>query len=180
MTAIETSLPAAVVAPRAGGTITIVAYGTPGPQGSKSFKGTRATKSGGRAPILVESSKKVKPWREAVAEAATTALYRLFPAERLRYPLAGPLRAEMVFTLKPPARIPAERFVDGVPYPAAYPDSSKLVRSTEDALTGVLWSDDALVVLYTLVAKYYPGYGCPGSLDRPGAVIRVTPLGGAS
>ncbi len=180
MTAIEASRPAAGLASQAGGAITIIAFGTPGPQGSKSFKGTRATKSGGRAPILVESSKKVKPWREAVAEAATTALCRLAPARRLAFPLSGPLQAEMVFTLKPPARIPAGRYVDGVPYPAAYPDSSKLVRSTEDALTGILWSDDALVVVYTLVAKYYPGYGCPGSLDRPGAVIRVWKIGGAA
>lgn len=158
--------------------IAITAFGTPGPQGSKSFKGSRATKNGGRAPILVESSKKVKPWREAVTEAATIALCQLTPAERLRYPLSGPLRAEMVFTLKRPARIPAERFVDGVPYPAAYPDSSKLVRSTEDALTGILWHDDALVVRYTLVEKLY--LGTPGALDWTGAVIRLWPLGGVS
>lgn len=178
MTATENFLPAADVAPRAGSTITIIAFGTPGPQGSKSFKGTRTTKSGRRTPILVESSKKVKPWREAVADAATEALYRLSPAERRRYPLTGPLQAEMVFTLKPPARIPAERFVDGVPYPAAYPDSSKLVRSTEDALTGVIWGDDAFVVRYTLVEKLY--LGTPGALDWTGAVIRVSPLGGGS
>lgn len=172
------------VAPPAAGAgreaIAITVFGTPGPQGSKSYKGSRATKAGGRAPILVESSKKVKPWREAVAEAATAALYRLAAAQRLAFPLAGPLRAEMVFTLQPPQRIPAERFVGGVPYPAAYPDTSKLVRSTEDALTGVLWVDDAQVVLYTLVAKYYPGYGCPGALDAPGVVVRIWPFGGAS
>lgn len=157
--------------------ITIIAFGVPGPQGSKSFKGTRATKSGGRAPILVESSKKVKPWRDAVAEAATAALYQLAPTQRLAFPLSGPLQAEMVFTLKPPARIPAERFVDGVPYPAAYPDTSKLIRSTEDALTGVLWKDDAQVVRYALVEKLY--LGTPGALEWTGAVVRVWPLGGA-
>ena len=160
--------------------IAFSAYGTPGPQGSKSYKGSRRTKAGGMAPILVESSKKVKPWREAVAEAATAALYRLAPVERLAFPLAGPLRAEMVFTLQAPQRIPAERFVDGVPYPAAYPDTSKLVRSTEDALTGLIWVDDAQVVVYTLVAKYYPGWGCLDSLDAPGVVVRIWPFGGAS
>jgi Holliday junction resolvase RusA-like endonuclease len=174
MTAIQTMLPAAE-APCASA-ITIIAFGTPGPQGSKSFKGTRATKSGGRAPILVESSKKVKPWREAVAEAATEALYRLPPAQRLAFPLAGPLQAEMVFTLKPPARIPVERYVGGVPYPAAYPDTSKLVRSTEDALTGLLWGDDAQVVRYTLVEKLY--LGTPGALEWTGATVRVWPIGG--
>jgi Holliday junction resolvase RusA-like endonuclease len=161
------------------GTITITVHGTPGPQGSKSYRGSRISKRTGKStPILVESSKKVKPWREAVAEAATEALYRLPPAQRLAFPLSGPLQAEMVFTLRPPQRIPADRYVGGVPYPAAYPDSSKLVRSTEDALTGVLWRDDAQVVLYTFVAKFYPGYGCPGSLSKPGALVRIWPIGG--
>lgn len=158
-------------------TITVIAFGTPGPQGSKSYRGSRISKRTGKStPILVESSKKVKPWREAVADAAREALYRLPPARRLAFPLSGPLQAEMVFTLKAPARIPAERYVDGVPYPAAYPDTSKLVRSTEDALTGVVWRDDAQVVLYTLVAKYYPG--TPGALEQPGATVRIWPIGG--
>lgn len=161
-------------------TIAVTVFGTPGPQGSKKAVGSRVGKNGQRYTALIESSKKVKPWREAVADAATAALDRLSPAERAVFPLGGPLRAEMVFTLKPPARIPAVRYVGGVPYPSAYPDSSKLVRSTEDALTGVLWRDDAQVVLYTLVAKYYPGYGCPGALDAPGAFIRISPLGGVS
>lgn len=161
----------------AGPAITVIAFGTPGPQGSKSFTGIRSTKTGGRAPILVESSKKVRPWREAVADAATAALYRLPAAQRLAFPLSGPLRAEMVFTLKPPARIPAERYADGVPYPAAYPDTSKLVRSTEDALTGILWKDDAQVVRYGLVEKLY--LDTPGALEWAGAVVRIWPIGGA-
>ena len=45
--------------------ITITVYGMPGPQGSKRFVGTR----GGRG-VMVESSAKVKPWREAVKHAA--------------------------------------------------------------------------------------------------------------
>lgn len=178
MTAIETPRPAAGPGPQAGEAITVIVFGTPGPQGSKSFKGTRATKGGGRAPILIESSKKVKPWREAVADAAAEALYRLAPSERMRYPLVGPLQAEMVFTLKPPARIPAERYADGVPYPAAYPDASKLIRSTEDALTGILWRDDALVVRYTRVEKLY--LDTPGALDWTGVLIRVWPVGGGA
>lgn len=174
-------LGAALPAARSGReAIAITMFGTPGPQGSKTQRGTRTSKTGKVYANLVESSKKVKPWREAVADAATAALYRLAPAQRPAFPLTGPLRAEMVFTLQPPQRIPAERFVDGVPYPAAYPDTSKLVRSTEDALTGVLWVDDAQVVLYTLVAKYYPGYGCRGALDKPGAIVRIWPIGGAS
>lgn len=178
MTALEELRFATDPARHGAAVITIIAFGTPGPQGSKKVAGTRVGKNGQRYANLVESSKKVKPWREAVTEAATEALYRLSPAERRRFPLTGPLQAEMTFTLKPPARIPAERYVGGVPYPAAYPDSSKLLRSTEDALTGVIWGDDAFVVRYTLLEKLY--LDTPGALGWTGAVIRVMPLGGAS
>jgi Holliday junction resolvase RusA-like endonuclease len=157
---------------RGEGAIAITVYGTPGPQGSKSFKGVRASKSGHATPILVESSAKVGPWRDAVEAAALIAMN-----QPRRKPLAGPLAASMVFSLQPPARIPRDRFVDGVPYPAAYPDTSKLVRSTEDALTGVVWLDDAQVVRYALTEKLYAGF--PGALRRPGAVIRVWRIGGA-
>jgi len=150
--------------------ITLTVYGTPGPQGSKTAKGRRVNKATGKCfTVLVESSKKVKPWRELVAAEASSRPRRL---------LLGPLAAEMVFSLQPPRKIPADRFVDGVPYPAAYPDTSKLARSTEDALTGILWHDDAQIVDYRRLAKLYAGY--PGALDRPGVVIRVWRIGGAA
>jgi len=144
----------------------IIVFGTPGPQGSKAFKGMRASKTSGKqTPVLVESSKKVKPWRTAVADAA-----RKFDGE----PLAGPLAVSMVFTLKPPQRMPKGRT-----HPTCYPDLSKLLRSTEDALTGLAWVDDAQVVEYRDTAKAYPG-GHRDALDTPGAVIRIWQIGGTS
>jgi Holliday junction resolvase RusA-like endonuclease len=175
VTAIETFRTAAGDAPRSGSTITIVAYGVPGPQGSKAFKGSRPTKSGGRAPILVESSKKVKPWREAVTEAAQRTILALPYAQRLAFPFTAPLEMALVLTLPRPARMPAERVVAGVAYPMAYPDVSKLARSTEDALTGTVWADDAQVVRYTLLEKRYVGERY--ALDRPGAVITIAEIG---
>jgi Holliday junction resolvase RusA-like endonuclease len=83
----------------------------------------------------------------------------------------------MVFSLQAPARIPVDRFVGGIPYPSCYPDGSKLIRSTEDALTGILWGDDGQIVRHGLVEKRYAGW--PGSLSRPGAVITVQAFGGA-
>lgn len=151
--------------------IVITVYGIAAPQGSKTPKGSYVDKKSGKRRVrLVESSKKVKPWREDVAAAAQIVCGR-------RPPLTGPLVASMVFTLPRPGRIPAERFVDGVPYPMCYPDASKLARSTEDALTGIAWVDDAQVVGYERLDKRYPG--TPGALDRPGALIRVRRIGGA-
>lgn len=151
--------------------LTITVYGTPGPQGSKSFKGMRASKDGSKqVPVLIESSKKVKPWRALVADAAKDAGCK---------PLAGPLAVSMHFTLKPPKGMPKDRIVNGVAYPSCYPDTSKLLRSTEDALTKRAWFDDAQIVEYRGSGKHYPGQH-PDALDQPGAVIRVWRIGGPS
>ena len=139
------------------GAIVIKVYGLPGPQGSKSFKGMR----GGHA-VLIESSKKVKPWREDVKAAAEA-------VRAGREPLDCPLRLTMVFTLPKPSSAPKTRAT----WPMRTPDLSKLARSTEDALTDSgIWRDDARVVEYALLAKRYPGEGY-GALEAPGAWIVI-------
>lgn len=149
----------------------IIVYGLPGPQGSKSFKGMR----GGHA-ILVESSKKVKPWRKAVESEAYWAKLRHAESDApgcLSWvALDGPLIARMVFTMPKPKSAPKRTQT----WPSAKPDLSKLVRSTEDALTDSgIWRDDARVVEYSRVAKVYPGED-PEALDQPGCVITVHKL----
>lgn len=141
--------------------ITITVYGMPGPQGSKSPKG----RDGKGRVILVESSKKVKPWREAVKFAARDAMQ----AAGLSAPLDGPLVVGMWFTLPKPASAPKRRET----FPDRKPDLSKLARSTEDALSDAgLWADDARVVGYAGLWKCYPAEGSH-SLQSPGCVIQV-------
>lgn len=139
--------------------IRIVVYGSPAPQGSKSFMGLAKN---GRA-ILAESSKKVRPWRQDVKLAA----------EQLRSELGlqvldEPLLVRMTFTLPKPLSAPKRQVV----FPSKLPDLSKLVRSTEDALTDAgIWRDDARVIECT-AAKRYPGEGVD-ALDTPGCVIEI-------
>lgn len=152
--------------------IRIVVYGMPGPQGSKSFMGMR----GGHA-VLVESSKKVKPWRKAVCEACDEAKreygFHPVPNVSLFTTFDGPLVARMVFTLPKPKSAPKRSRT----WPDKKPDLSKLVRSTEDALTDAgIWADDARAVEYSRAAKVFPGED-PEALDRPGCVITVQRLG---
>ena len=143
--------------------ITITAYGIPGPQGSKRFVGTR----GGRG-VMVESSAKVKPWREAVKHAAREAMQ----SAGLSAPLDGPLVVGMWFTLPKPASAPKRRET----FPDRKPDLSKLARSTEDALSDAgLWADDARVVGYDGLWKLYPLEGAH-ALPSPGCVIEVREL----
>jgi Holliday junction resolvase RusA-like endonuclease len=51
------------------------------------------------------------------------------------------------------------------PYPAGKPDCLKLARCLEDALTGILWRDDAQIVQEHIYKVYSP---------RPGAQVQVT------
>ena len=140
--------------------IEFTVYGTPAPQGSKKFVGTDKAGRG----ILVESSKKVRPWRMDVKEAAGAA--------RTAHggTLDGPLVVSMVFTVKKPASAPKSRQT----WPDRMPDLSKLLRSTEDAITDAgLWADDARVVRYAKLAKCYPGEDDPDALAAPGVVVRI-------
>ena len=140
--------------------IEIVVYGTPGPQGSKRFVGHAKSGRG----IMVESSAKVKPWREAVKWAACG----LRSPEGMLH-MSGPVAVEMIFTLPKPKSAPKTRRT----WPDRKPDLSKLVRSTEDALTYAgVWEDDARVV-QLVAGKRYPGEG-EGALDRPGARISIS------
>lgn len=131
----------------------------PGPQGSKSFKGMRNGKA-----VLVESSKKVAPWREHVK--ATAMADRL---KRGMEALEGPVFVSMTITLPKPVNAPKTR----ITWPSKMPDLSKLARSTEDALTDAgIWRDDAQVVEYLRLAKVYPMEG-EDALEVPGATIII-------
>lgn len=137
-------------------TVEIRVFGNPAPQGSKKFLGVK----NGRG-ILVESSKAVKPWREAVKWAAKESWYWTFT------PFRGSLDVDMIFTL------PRPKSAKKGAKPSKKPDLSKLVRSTEDALTDAgIWEDDARVVC-CLARKVYPNEG-QDALPVPGALIRIT------
>ena len=141
--------------------------GLPAPQGSKRHVGNG---------VMIESSKYVKPWRQdvrAAAEAWITARPGL-------YPMDGPLSVDMVFSMPRPkghygtGRNAGTLKLSAPLYPQGMPDLSKLVRSTEDALTSAgLWKDDSRVVEYGRLAKVYVGSDDPDALSCTGAVIRV-------
>lgn len=133
--------------------VTITVYGTPGPQGSKRFVGTSKSGRG----ILIESSPKVKIWREAVKWAA------LEQARGVKF--TGPISLVITFTVVKPQK-PKYKL------PATKPDLSKLLRATEDALTDIgIWEDDARIV-HTEMWKVYPTTA-PG-LHVPGAIITIS------
>jgi Holliday junction resolvase RusA-like endonuclease len=115
--------------------------GEPAPQGSKN-----GFVKNGRV-VMVESSKKVKPWREAVA--ARTQEYRAskWPYSQ-QFTIATPVEIALVFHLPKPKTVIRK-------WPSVKPDLDKLIRSTLDGLTtGGLYTDDALVIAVSASKQY--------------------------
>jgi len=114
---------------------------------------------------VVDDNSKVMNWREDVVAACL----RVFHEN----PLRGPLRVDIYFFVTRPKShygtgINADVLKGSAPkYPISKPDKTKLLRSTEDALTGVLWLDDTQVVGGWVVKLFG---------DRPGAKIKVEEL----
>lgn len=131
-------------------------YGTPAPQGSKT-----AFVRGGRAVVVDGSSttgrQKLSSWRAEVArEAANIASGEL---------LEGPVGVEINFVMPKPKSAPKSKvFCD------KKPDIDKLIRSTFDSMTGVLYRDDSQVVQVRATKVY-------NTPEEPsGAFIRIYPL----
>lgn len=109
-------------------------------------------------------NKKAKPWMAAVAAEAREA----YEGELLR----GPIELTVVFRLpRPQGHFGTGRNAglvrDSAPrHPQVKPDLLKMARAIEDALTGVIWKDDAQIVQEHLV-KYYGEPACCSIRIRP-------------
>jgi Holliday junction resolvase RusA-like endonuclease len=147
------------VAP-AGAPFVFVVHGLPAPQGSKSAFRNQHT---GRIQ-QVESSKRVKPWRQDVVAAACDARddWRAGWLNDHWQPFDGPLAVRMVFTFTRPrshyrtGRNAHLLKADAPVQPCSTPDLDKLARSTCDALvTAGLIADDARIAEYDRLAKVW-------------------------
>lgn len=137
--------------------------GIPAPGGSKKFVGIG--KKTGRAIIIDDAGKRNKDWRAAVAWAGKAAMQG-------RALLAGPLQVRFEFVMpRPKGHFGAKGLKPSAPaWPTVKPDALKLTRSSEDALTGIVWVDDAQIVKETIEKRY----AAPG--EASGAVITVSGL----
>lgn len=147
-----------------GGLVRFTVLGTPVPQGSKSAFVVK-----GRAVIAEANRARLMPYRAAVAAAAAEAMDG-------RAQLAGPLRLHLWLGFpRPKAHYrtgshAGELRADAPAYVATRPDASKVVRAVEDALTGIVYHDDAQLAVL-VVSKHYA--------DQPATVVDVSALNGA-
>jgi len=101
-------------------------YGLPAPQGSKKHAG------GG---IMVETNKATLPWRSTVSKAASVFKDGRENLEG-KLPLAGPIKADLLFTFPRPVSVQREDHI-------TKPDIDKLTRAVFDSITGILIADDS-------------------------------------
>lgn len=125
-----------------------VVYGQPAPAGSKTVG---FTKSG--AHFVRDSAKGSAQWKRTVAQKAG----EVMEGGDL---LAGPLALTVTFHVpRPKGHYGTGRNAGSVrssapEYPTTRPDTTKLLRAIEDALTGIVWRDDAQVVVQTARKLY--------------------------
>ena len=125
--------------------VSFVVYSRAAPQGSKRHIGNG---------VMIESSKRVKPFRADVRKAAESAA---LPPD---WPMAAPVRVGFRFHF---ARPKSHFKCNGVALSKSAPeeatshglgDLEKLARSVNDALSGVLFNDDRQVVEMHLAKAY--------------------------
>lgn len=144
-------------------TISFFVAGIPAPGGSKRFVGFG--KRTGRAILIDAAGAKNKNWRTSVAQVA---------AEHCKAPMTGALECGFDFVMPRPkahyrtGKHAGEMRPDAPRWHTTKPDLTKLIRSTEDALTGILWIDDSQLARHTNPTKTYG--------DTPGCFITVRRL----
>jgi Holliday junction resolvase RusA-like endonuclease len=99
----------------------------------------------GKWPVLTSDNPNLKSFRQEVSKAAMVErARRLWPmpdSERVIFRKHEPVSLTLTFCFNRPPSIPKKRQGHVVK-----PDLSKLIRATEDALTGILFADDSQVV----------------------------------
>jgi Holliday junction resolvase RusA-like endonuclease len=123
--------------------------GFPRPGGSKRFLGM--SKKG--HAIIADDCVKGKDWRASVAYGAREAMQNDSPTD-------AALFVQMTFhIIRPKGHFRSgknsDMLRDSAPkFPTSKPDVLKLARSTEDAMTGIVWKDDSATVTLVLKKRY--------------------------
>jgi Holliday junction resolvase RusA-like endonuclease len=137
-------------------TISFTVLGEPRPAGSKrampiyrkGAKGKQLVTRADGSPLIAvtDDNAKSKGWKQEVAQAAR----HMYDGDLLDGPLKLTLR---FFRIRPKGHFGKSGLNGagrGSMAPTTKPDVLKLARAVEDALTGVIWRDDAQIVVESL------------------------------
>lgn len=136
--------------------------GIPAPGGSKrAFPIKKGGQYTGRVAIVDAGGQKTKDWRSSVVQFAYDAMkLKNFP------PLNGALCIFVDFIMPRPKYHYGKSGLknDAPEFHTIAPDATKLMRSTEDAMKGIVFKDDSQLSEQRIVKRYG---------DKPGCMIRV-------
>lgn len=129
------------------GRVSFFVVGHPEPAGSK--RGFPRAHRNGIHVAIVDANPKAKPWQYTVANVAMDKMAG-------RELFEGAVGLAVVFTLRrPKGHFGVRGLRPSAPaWPIVKPDCTKLLRAVEDALTGVVWRDDAQVVEQSVTKRY--------------------------
>lgn len=140
---------------------TFYVKGIPAPGGSKSaFPIKKGGVFTGKIAMVDAGGHKNKAWRQAVKAEAVKAMMG-------KSRLSGALRLHIRFFMpRPKSHFTSKGVIKGSApkYHLIRPDTTKLVRSTEDAMTGIVYEDDAQIVLQEIQKSYSNDVNMPGAL----------------
>lgn len=130
-------------------TLDFTVFGIAAPQGSmRAFM-----RKGGKFPVVTTDNAKMKPWRQEVTMTA------LAERERQDFELAprpNAIRVQLAFFFEKPKSVRSWEKAK-----TTRPDCDKLARCVLDALSGVLFEDDAQVVALSCSKAF----GSPARMD---------------
>jgi Holliday junction resolvase RusA-like endonuclease len=128
---------------------TLTVYGTPRPAGSKKAFPIKSKGQFTGRTVVTDANKNSKPWKDSIARDAAKAMDN-------RPLFNGPLIVEFTFFVARPKGHFGKRGLSpsAPPFPAVKPDVLKLARAVEDALSGIVYRDDAQIVAETLLKEY--------------------------
>jgi Holliday junction resolvase RusA-like endonuclease len=124
--------------------IEFTVFGQPQPGGSK-----RAFRTKTGQIVVTDANPKAQPWKTLVAQEAGEVMEG-------REVLRGPLSVRFAFYFRrPKGHYGKKGLLPSAPaYPASRPDCLKAARAVEDALSGVVYRDDAQIV-HEVLEKHY-------------------------
>lgn len=146
-------------------TLAFRVYGVAQPMGSKRAFVPR----GWTRPIVTDSNRNLKSWQQLVTESAAAAILALPVADRAL--LADGVRLTVAFYLPRPKGL-AKRITAHT----KAPDLDKIVRGLGDALTQVVYHDDAQIVDLIAMKRYAPPGAIPCMEIRVESSAGVVPL----
>ena len=143
--------------------LVVVVYGEAAPAGSKRSVMV-GSKDGPKFMRTIDANPKAAKWKDLVAQEAGRAMAG-------RDLLRGALEVTFTFFRRRPKghfRTNGGVRPSAPGHPTTRPDATKLVRGVEDALTGVVWNDDAQIVAQG-------AFKCWGEPERVVIVVRELP-----